>query len=126
MDTNEIYFKTFIVLLVIELPIIAYFMLDIIFPKREFKMLKKIFYFVLYCFRTLLAMLFVLFLFLILPIISIYWLFFGNDLFNYLNEVVKNIENIMQKKLEENKEKFIVEKLIEIRSLKDCQQNDKR
>lgn len=71
----------------------------------------KVFYFILYCVRYFLTVLFVLFLFSVLPLIVVYWLFFGNDLFNYLNEVAEKIVNIMENKLEVNKEKFAAKKI---------------
>lgn len=71
----------------------------------------KVFYFILYCVRYFLTVLFVLFLFSVLPLIVVYWLFFGNDLFNYLNEGAEKIVNIMENKLEANKEKFTAKKI---------------
>lgn len=73
--------------------------------------IKKVFYFILYCVRYFLTVLFVLFLFSVLPLIVVYWLFFGNDLFDYLNEVAEKIVNIMENKLEVNKEKFAAKKI---------------
>ena len=77
-------------------------------------MINKIFYFVLYCLRNFLLVSFVLAIVFLLPIIGLYWLILGKELFDCMGKFVEDFGIISEKKINEAKEKFAPKKIISI------------
>ena len=77
----------------------------------------KLFYFFLFCIRFFLLICFVLATVCLLPIIALVWGVYGQEMFDYLNEVCAQIGNIADKKIKEAKEKFYKPKLKKVSEL---------
>ena len=116
MSGNELYLRIFLVLLLVYSPWILYFILDLIFPnnKKLKNFFEKFFGFILYCLRNFLLVSFVLGIVFLLPIIGLYWLILGQELFDCMNKFVVDFGIISEKKINEAKEKFAPKKLISI------------
>ena len=66
----------------------------------------KVFYFVLFLLRYFLLLCFVLIAVCLLPIIALAWCVYGQEMFDYLNEVYTQIGRIAEKKIKEAKYKL--------------------